>query len=80
MKKMAVKESILVLFSVFLLLASGCLSAKPTNLIEECEQKPTANERDLCYKENAFSRNDLSFCTQIIDANARNNCINEFPA
>jgi hypothetical protein len=72
---------ILVGFSVLLLLVSaGCLSAKPTATLQECEQKPSISERDLCYKENAFSKKELTFCTQIIDANIRNNCINDFPS
>ena len=61
-----------------ILALSGC-SAKPTNTIQECEEEPLAELRDLCYQERAFSSNDVSYCTQIIDADIRNECINFFP-
>tara|TARA_Y100000310_G_scaffold343077_2_gene449063 strand:- start:13285 stop:13497 length:213 start_codon:yes stop_codon:yes gene_type:complete len=53
---------------------SGCFS-KPTNTIQECEDKQT-EQRDLCYSSSALNENDLSFCTQIITDEIRNNCIN----
>ncbi|MFH1391233.1 MAG: hypothetical protein ABIH20_02885 [Candidatus Diapherotrites archaeon] len=66
------------IFIVLILLVvvfSGCLSAKPTNTIQECEDK-VMEQRDLCYSSFAHNENDLSFCTQIIDNEIRNNCIN----
>lgn len=62
---------------ISLFLISGCLS-KPTNTIEECEQK-TLDKRDDCYVGFALSKNELSYCTEIIDAVKKNNCINSFP-
>ncbi|MCR4334986.1 MAG: hypothetical protein NUV57_00425 [archaeon] len=59
---------------VLLLVFSGCFS-KPTNTIQECEDKEL-EQRDLCYSAFALNENDLSFCTQIISDEIRNNCIN----
>ncbi|HZX20118.1 MAG TPA: hypothetical protein VFF13_03835 [archaeon] len=57
---------------------SGCL-AKPTNTLSECENKPNIELRDVCYSENASDTNNLSFCTQIINEQIRNACINSLP-
>ena len=76
---MAAKRIILALFLIGLVSVSACISAKPTSTLQECEQKPSINERDVCYMQNAFSNNELSYCTQIIDANVRNTCINDLP-
>ncbi|HZX34437.1 MAG TPA: hypothetical protein VFF09_03590 [archaeon] len=61
-----------------LLSVSGCF-AKPTNSVAECENQGSAGLRDSCYFQHALSENDLGRCTQIIDANTRNGCINSFP-
>jgi len=65
----------LFLAFVIVILLSACLG-KPTNTLEECESKESIEQRDSCYATFALDRNDLSFCTQIIDAETRNNCIN----
>jgi len=67
-------KKFVVLFAIIIFFFSGCLS-KPTNTIQECEDEIT-EQRDLCYSSFAHNENDLSFCTQIIDNEIRNNCIN----
>ncbi|HLC80094.1 MAG TPA: hypothetical protein VJG83_06815 [archaeon] len=68
------KNALLIAALLLLLSLSGCF-AKPTNTLDECEAK-NIPERDQCYFDNAIQKNELSFCTQIIDANVRNDCIN----
>ncbi len=60
---------------VLALIFSGCL-AKPTNTIQVCEDANSSSLRDQCYFDHALNGGILSDCTQIIDADLRNQCIN----
>ncbi|MEK6958130.1 MAG: hypothetical protein AABW99_04105 [archaeon] len=63
---------------VLALIFSGCL-AKPTNTIQVCEDANSSALRDQCYFDHALQDNKLGNCTQIIDPDLRNSCINSFP-
>jgi len=69
----------LKLISIFLVIifVLGC-SAPPSNAIDECENQPNSELRDLCYNTAAITENDLGRCTQISNDEIRNSCINSF--